>query len=90
MRVTIELTPEEEAHILTQAERAGVSLETYVRSLVAEAATLPAHGVKTISPPPSTQEEFEAFLDAMAEGGEDLPVLSDEDLTREVIYGDRD
>ena len=35
----------------------------------------------------ATLEEFEAAMDALAEGLEDVPVLAPEALTREAIYG---
>jgi hypothetical protein len=35
-----------------------------------------------------TLKEFEADLEAIAEGTDDIPVLSPEALTREAIYGD--
>jgi hypothetical protein len=84
MTVTLELDPELEQRALAQARRAGVSLEAYLLSLIEASMVLPAVGEK------ATLEEFEAFLDALAEDSDDLPVLPPEALTREAIYGDHD
>ncbi|MGH8567795.1 MAG: hypothetical protein ACREXU_07190, partial [Gammaproteobacteria bacterium] len=76
------LTPEQEARILAQAQRAGVSLEAYVQSVVAAAAFAPTGTRPTL-------EEFEAAMDEMAEGNDGIPVLGPEATSRESIYGDR-
>jgi hypothetical protein len=82
MTVTIDLAPELEARIQAQAVQAGVSLEAYVQSVI-EAAALRPGGERP------TLEEFEAAMDEMAEGTDDIPVLSPEATSRENIYGHR-
>jgi hypothetical protein len=82
MTVTIELTPELEAHLLVQARAAGVSLQAYVQSVVEAAALRPVGQRPTL-------EEFEAAMDEMAEGTDAIPVLSPDATSRESIYGHR-
>jgi hypothetical protein len=82
MTVTIDLAPELEARIQAQAVAAGVSLEAYVQSII-EAAALQPVGERP------TLEEFEAAMDELAEGTEDIPVLSPEATSRESICGHR-
>jgi hypothetical protein len=49
--------------------------------------------IKPASAPAASEqasvEEFEAAMDALAEGLEDVPALALEALTREAIYGHR-
>jgi hypothetical protein len=82
MTVTIDLTPDLEARIQAQAVAAGVSLEAYVQSIIEAAALLPVGDRPTL-------KEFEAAMDEMAEGSEEIPVLSPEATSRESIYGHR-
>lgn len=83
MTVTLELRPELERRLVSGAAARGVSLETYLTSLL-EAAMPPLEFDR------GTLEEFEADMDALAEGSENLPVLPPEAFTREAIYADRD
>jgi len=82
MTITLQLKPEIEQRLLAQAQAQGVSLETYVAGVV-ESQVLPGPKRRP------TLEEFEADLEAIAEGTDDIPVLPPEALTREAIYGDR-
>ena len=81
MTVQLELKPEVEQRVLAHAEASGMTLESYLASVI-ETQVLP------IEPPPSTLEEFAAALDALAEDSDDLPVMMPEALTREAIYGE--
>ena len=81
MTITLQLKPEIEQRMLEQAQAQGVSLEAYVASVI-EAQALPSPKRRP------TLEEFEADLEAIAEGADDLPILPPEALTREAIYGD--
>jgi hypothetical protein len=83
MTIILELKPEVEERVLAQAKAQGMSLETYLTSVI-EAQVLP------IEPAPATLEEFESALEAFADDSDDLPVLPPEALTREAIYGDHD
>lgn len=81
MTITLQLKPEIEQRLQAQAQAQGVSLESYVAGVI-EAQALPGPKRRP------TLEEFEADLDAIAEGTDDIPVLPPEALTREAIYGD--
>ena len=82
MLVNLELKPEVEQRLLAHAATQGVPLETYLTAVI-EAAALP------LEPPEGSLEEFEADMDALAEGSEALPILSPEAFSRESIYADR-
>jgi hypothetical protein len=81
MTLTLQLKPEVEERLLAHAQAQGVSLETYVAGMI-EAQVLSAPKRR-----PSL-EEFEADLESIADGTDDIPVLPPEALTREAIYGD--
>ena len=81
MTITLQLKPEVEECLLAHAQAQGVSLENYVAGVI-EAQVLPVPKRRP------TLEEFEADLEAIAEGTDDIPVLPPEALTREAIYGD--
>ncbi|MEN6450374.1 MAG: hypothetical protein ABFC96_07785 [Thermoguttaceae bacterium] len=80
MTIHIQLEPEVETSLLTNAHSRGMTLDAYVRAIVEDAAA-------KRQPPPMSDEEFEAGLDELAEGSESLPVLPPEAYTRESIYG---
>jgi hypothetical protein len=80
MAVTLDLPPELEQRIKAQALAQGLSLETYLLSIV-EAAAAPASSER------ASLKEFEAAMDELAEGLDDVPVLAPEALTRGAIYG---
>lgn len=83
MTMTLELAPHVAARLAAQAR--GVSLDTYVRTLIeAQAAAVDQRE------PPMTLEPFEAELDALAADSETLPSLPAEALTRESFYQDHD
>lgn len=82
MTVMLDLKPEVTQHAATQAAARGLTLETYLAGILEELV------VRTRKPLLSA-EEFEAALDALAEGGENLPVLSEEAVSRAGIYQDR-
>jgi hypothetical protein len=81
MRTTVELTPEVEARLWARARARGVSLVTHLQTVIEQIAALESSGEGSL-------EEFEAGLDALAEGSEQLPVLPPEACSRENIYGD--
>jgi hypothetical protein len=82
MTVTLDLTPELEKRIAAHAVARGLSLEAYLLSVIETAAT-PAASER------ASLKEFEAAMDELAEGLDDVPVLAPEALTRESIYGHR-
>ena len=83
MTVTLELPPEVEQRLAAQAAARGVSTEDYILSLI-EGAALPA------MPPDTNLDQFEADLDALSAGSENLPVLPPAAFSRESIYADHD
>ncbi len=80
MKITLELPPEVEARLWAQARAQGVSLATYVQSLIEQSAALDSHAGLSL-------QEFEAGMDTLAEGSEQLPVLPPDAYSRESIYG---
>lgn len=86
MTIQIELAPEVEGRLVRDAEALGMSLTEYANALLREAGSASAED----GPGPMTPEKAEAFLRAMAEGGERLPVLPEEAFSRESFYQDHD
>jgi hypothetical protein len=66
--------------LLARARAQGMMLDAYVQSLVEGAAAEPQS-------PPLSDAEFEAALDELAKGSENLPIFPPEAYTRESIYG---
>lgn len=84
MTVTLDLPPDTERAYLAEAAARGVALEVVVREvLLAHEPALDAAEM----PPEEWVEKFRAW--AHSHAGEDLPILSDEAISREFIYGDR-
>jgi hypothetical protein len=80
MTISIHLEPQTETSLLARAQARGMTLDAFVQSLVESAAAQPQR-------PRMSDEEFEAALDELAEGSENLPILPPEAYTREGIYG---
>jgi hypothetical protein len=78
--ITVQLEPEVETSLLARARAQGMTLDAYVQSLIEGAAAEPESQQMS-------DEEFEAALDELAEGSEQLPILPPEAYTREGIYG---
>jgi hypothetical protein len=70
-----------EARLWARARAQGLSLAAYLQTVIEQIAALD-------SPSGLSLEEFEAGMDALAEGSEQLPVLPPEAYSRESIYGD--
>lgn len=81
MSITVQLEPDVEARLLARARAEGMSLDAYVKTVVEQMAAIEG-------PPEVSLEDFEAGLDALAEGCEELPVLPPDAYRRENIYGD--
>lgn len=82
MTITLNLDPQTEAYLQEQAQREGTPLNEYAALLLKR--DMPA-------PPPAllTGEAREKVLDELADAiGPDVPHWTDEDISREVIYGD--
>ena len=83
MNVTLELTPEIEERVVAEAAVRGLSVETYLLSVI-------KGGTSSWGEDSATCEEFEADMDLLAEGSERLPVLEPHLFSRESIYADHD
>lgn len=81
MTVTVQLEPTLEARLLAEAHAQGVPFEAYLASVIAQAAA-PRDRIET------TLKDFDAGLDALAEGSERLPVLPPQAYCRDSVYGE--
>jgi hypothetical protein len=84
MTIRVELNPETEARLKTEARAKGLPLERVAEQLLKEALA-----ERTLSHGQMSVEEFHRMLDAMAEGSERLPDLPTESFSRENFYEDR-
>jgi hypothetical protein len=84
MTIRVNLNPEVEARLISEARSQGVPLEKLAERLLNEALTASSlsHGVLTV-------DEFHHMLEDMAEGSEKLPNLPTESFSRESFYEDR-
>lgn len=87
MTVTIKLPPEIEAGLLAQAQAQGLDVSDYIENLVrgqimarASALTPPAYELS----PEEWIREFKAW--APSHDADNLPILSDEAISRESMY----
>lgn len=85
MTVTLNLTPEIEAGLLAQAQAEGSTLEQFLDRALQ---SLAQYGTPTI---PQDSEEWTRSFDAWVHSHDhdNLPILSDEAISREFIYRDR-
>ena len=84
MAITLNLPPDVEARLAAQARALGLQLNSYVQSLLEQQAGLGRAEQTT------NLEQFEAELDALAQGSDKLPYLPPAALTRESFYQDHD
>jgi hypothetical protein len=84
MAITLNLPPEVEASLAAQARALGLQLNSYVQSLLERQAGMGRAEQAT------NLEQFEAELDALAQGSDKLPYLPPAALTRESFYQDHD
>jgi len=82
MRVTIELPPEIESDLTSQAEAQGLLLSQYLQRLLRQ--QVPVRAGAALSP-----SERAALWRESVRGLPHTPPLSDEAISRESIYGDR-
>src|SRR5262249_2254133 len=82
MSVTIELPPEIEAILRAQAAARGIPLDEHLRSVLAEQAAPPKAGGKTL------EERIRLWRDVS--GLPETQPLSDEAISRESIYAERE
>jgi hypothetical protein len=84
MSFILQLRPDLEENLRSQARSLGVSIEEYLQSLLEKQAVLQQYQPKL------TLEEFEAELDGLTEFADKIPDLPLEALNRESIYRDHD
>jgi len=86
MTITLELPPEAEANLLAQAKARGLSLDAFLKTIIANQVAAAA-SVKPLESLPLQGEEldrvFEEIADLVPNG---TPILSDEALSRESLY----
>ena len=86
MTIQVELAPEAEQRLAEQAKAHGMSLPEYAERVL----SLAGLEDSPLGPGPLTPEKAAWFLKAMAEGGEDIPILPEEAFTRASFYQDHD
>jgi hypothetical protein len=87
MTLTIELPPELERRLAEEAARHGQAPAEFVRAVVEEKLAVAPHtsGAKLANP----QERARAFREWAESHSRDTPLLSEEAIRRESIYGER-
>jgi hypothetical protein len=84
MPTTIEVEPDVASKIEAQARARGLSVDAYLRALIEgrEAASATENAV-------TPQEKIRLLREFADSHGHDTPLLSDEAISRESIYGER-
>ncbi len=83
MAIQVELNPEIEARLAAEAQVRGLAMEKYAQRLLQEALAS-----STARRSRASQEEFRAFLDALASKAPNVPELRSSTFSRETIYGE--
>lgn len=83
MTIQVELSAEMERELAAEALALGIALELYAQRLLQQAIATRGKGHSRAS-----QEEFRAFLDALASKAPNVPELRTETFSREMIYGE--
>ena len=84
MTVTLNLPPQVEEAYLAEAQARGLSLDALVCDVLVARQPSPSSTEMT---PQQWVDEFRAWVHSHS--GDDLPLLSDEAISREFIYQDR-
>ena len=79
MTLILKLEPDVEAGLAAMASAKGLSLDLYVRNLLKQFA-VPISGTEM------TPEQKAAAFEQLIDGLPEMPVLSDEAMTRDAIY----
>ncbi len=82
MQITVDIPDE----LAAQARARGVTVESYVRSLLAGVPTAPP----SMSRRKRTREELDAFFEEFAQFSDQVPDLTGKTFGREMIYQDHD
>ena len=83
MTIRVELNAEMERQLTAEALARDIALELYAQRLLQEA--MAARGQRHAR---ASQEDFRAFLDALASKAPNVPQLRTETFSREMIYGE--
>jgi hypothetical protein len=83
MTITLQLTPDLEQRVTQDAKARGQSVEAYLSALIADVASVSNAGEFSL-------DDFDADMDALAEGSDERPVLPPDAFSRESIYVDHD
>jgi hypothetical protein len=83
MSIILDLKPETEARARANAAAQGLAVQEYLQSVLEQVLPQLPRPAQRVS-----QEEFEAIMDELAAGSENLPPPPV--FTREEIYGDHD
>jgi hypothetical protein len=86
MTVTLELSPEREAALKEQAQMRGLTLEQWLLELADQQAAPASVAHLQRTDPREWARYFDAWVDSH---DPNMPVLSDEAMSRESIYPDR-
>ena len=84
MTIMVEVDPQTEVQLAEKARARGMELERYAAIVLQQAAE------PTTSEYRATQDEFRAFLDAMARHAPPQVPFDDQNWSRALIYGDHD
>ena len=87
MTVTLELKPEVEEKIVAEAKARGVSVETYILNVLEKEVT---NGEASFALTATPEEWKKAFLEWAHTEGPAHPPLSDEAMSRDSIYRERE
>ncbi len=82
--ITLDLTPEVEARLAEDAQARGIDLPTYAARVLEDAAARAIDVRRKRS-----SANFEAFMQAMADGSDKLPLIPTENFSRESFYKNR-
>jgi hypothetical protein len=85
MSTPLEVEPEVASKIQARARERGVSVDVYLRELIDEKGTVPEGGNKL-----SSQERVRMLRDWASGHSANTPLLSDDAVSRENTYSDRD
>jgi hypothetical protein len=92
MAITLELSPETESLLVAQANAQGISVQELLKNaielLLVTSST--ESNVPSQFNPDATEEWIQAFTDWANSHSSDTPLLSDEAVSRESIYRDRE
>jgi hypothetical protein len=87
MTVTLELKPEVEERIVSEAKARGLSVETYILEVLEKEST---NGEANFALTATPEEWKKAFLEWVHRPRPEHPPLSDEAISRESIYRERE